>query len=268
MYTTGMEDPHLAKTLADKNITRLLKTLKPCLMIVAAENGAGKSSLINILKKDNNIIIDNDEIRARLPNIEELYEGHNQDWTVVGEKYTQEATKLVTKRFIENKHNIILQETLRTKRIFETLEEAQDLDYNIHESLVGVISRYFFAKLEYANGEDVIPPRYIKIEQHHKAHDKLKEHAFEISSKVNKIKLYKKIKKGGQFYFEDYSENLNHIDTEINSDNKSFILEKIECIKRDVALLEKINTLNAFNELDKIYLEKTSEINDFIKSIV
>lgn len=162
---------------------------KPTAIIVGAQPGSGKGSLIGYSKstfKDNNIvIITTDDYKPFHPKAGEIAMKHPTKYCEIVEKDSAKWTNEILNYAIKNKYNFIFECTLRNERIIERMKELKENDFNVEvralavsyiESLLSAYERYekqvearawgrFFNPLSYNETYKSIPNVIQLIEQ-------------------------------------------------------------------------------------------------------
>ncbi len=162
---------------------------KPTAIIVGAQPGSGKGSLIGYSKstfKDNNIvIITTDDYKPFHPKAGEIAMKHPTKYCEIVEKDSAKWTNEILNYAIKNKYNFIFECTLRNERIIERMKELKENNFNVEvralavsyiESLLSAYERYekqvearawgrFFNPLSYNETYKSIPNVIQLIEQ-------------------------------------------------------------------------------------------------------
>lgn len=161
---------------------------KPTAIIVGAQPGSGKGSLIGYSKKnfnsDNIVIITTDDYKPFHPKASEIAINHPTSYCTIVEKDSAKWTNEILNYAIENKYNFIFEVTLRNERILERIRELKEKNYNVIvrglavsyiESLLSAYERYekqvetrnwgrFFNPISYNETYKNIPNVIEKIE--------------------------------------------------------------------------------------------------------
>lgn len=164
---------------------------KPTAIIVGAQPGSGKGSLIgyskNVFFNDNIVIITTDDYKPFHPKASEIAIKHPTSYCSIVEKDSAKWTNEILNYAIENKYNFIFEVTLRNERILERIKELKEKNYNVIvrglavsyiESLLSAYERYekqvetrswgrFFNPLSYNETYKNIPNVIEKIELDH-----------------------------------------------------------------------------------------------------
>lgn len=162
---------------------------KPTAIIVGAQPGAGKGSLIGYSKStfpDNNIvIITTDDYKPFHPNAGEIAIKHPTKYCEIVEKDSANWTNEILNYAIENKYNFIFECTLRNERILNRIKELKENNFQVIirvlavsyiESLLSAYERYekqiearawgrFFNPVSYNETYKSIPSVVQTIEQ-------------------------------------------------------------------------------------------------------
>ncbi len=127
----------------------------PISIIVGAQPGSGKGSLIGYSKKmflDNNvIIISSDDYKPFHPKASIIAKNYPTLYSVIVEEDSAKWTSKILKEAIEKKYNFIFECTLRNERIIERMKELKENDFEVIvkvmavsylESLLSAYERY------------------------------------------------------------------------------------------------------------------------------
>lgn len=112
---------------------------KPTAIIVGAQPGSGKGSLIgyskNVFLNDNIVIITTDDYKPFHPKASEIAIKHPTSYCSIVEKDSAKWTNEILNYAIENKYNFIFEVTLRNERILERIKELKEKNYNVIEKI-------------------------------------------------------------------------------------------------------------------------------------
>lgn len=128
---------------------------RPIAIIVGAQPGSGKGSLIGYSKKifpDNNIIIiSSDDYKPFHPKASEIAKKFPTFYSAVVEKDSARWTSKILQEAIQNKYNFIFEVTLKNERILERIKELKENGFCVIvramavsyiESLLSAYERY------------------------------------------------------------------------------------------------------------------------------
>lgn len=127
----------------------------PIAIIVGAQPGSGKGSLIGYSKKmfpDNNvIIISSDDYKPFHPKAGEIAKNFPTAYSSVVERDSARWTSEILQEAIQNRYNFIFEATLKNERILERMKELKENGFNVMvrgmavsylESLLSAYERY------------------------------------------------------------------------------------------------------------------------------
>lgn len=162
---------------------------KPTAIIVGAQPGAGKGSLMGYSKtafnNDNIIIITTDDYKPFHPKASEIAMNYPTSYCKIVEQDSAKWTNEILNHAIKNRYNFIFEVTLRNERIIERIKELKENNFNVIvrglavsyiESLLSAYERYekqvetrnwgrFFNPISYNQTYKNIPNILEKIEQ-------------------------------------------------------------------------------------------------------
>ncbi|MBO6233712.1 MAG: zeta toxin family protein [Clostridia bacterium] len=265
-YKLSNQEHYRIYTLIKKYyLTNITPEDKPIAVIVGAQPGSGKGSLIGYSKNkfddtSNVIIITTDDYKPFHPKASEIAKKYPTYYSAVVDVDSSMWTNEILNEAIENKYNFILEVTFKNDRIIKTLEKLKEKGYTIIirslavsyiESLLSAFERYekqvqvrswgrFFNPLEYNYTYENIPNTLENIENS-RCFD-----AIEIFRRGESIKypqlIYRNCKK-------DYLQNF---------ENDSFI-NKYESAKESILKYrnEDLKTVNEEMEERIIVLENS-----------
>ncbi len=128
----------------------------PKAIIVGAQPGSGKGSLIGYSKKDFNdldetLIITTDDYKPFHPKASEIAKKYPTEYSTIVETDSSKWTSKILKEAIENKYNFIFEVTLKNERILERIKELKENGFEVIvrgmavsylESLLSAYERY------------------------------------------------------------------------------------------------------------------------------
>lgn len=155
---------------------------KPTAIIVGAQPGSGKGSLIAYSKSnfedDNIVIITSDDYKPFHPHASEIAEKYPTKYSAVVEADSAEWTNDILLEAINNKYNFIFEVTLRNERIIRKMKLLKEKGYNVIvrclavpylESLITSYERYE-KQIEARNWG-----RFINIKSYNKTYENIPE---------------------------------------------------------------------------------------------
>lgn len=170
-------------------LTNVSSTDEPIAVIVGAQPGSGKGSLIgyskNQLDNPNNVaIITTDDYKPFHPKAGEIAKNYPTYYSAIVEQDSSRWTSQILQETIDNKYNFIFEATFKNNRIIETLKKLKENGYKVIvrglavsyiESLLSAFERYekqvevrswgrFFNPLEYNYTYENIPNTLENIE--------------------------------------------------------------------------------------------------------
>ena len=170
-------------------LTNVSSTDEPIAVIVGAQPGSGKGSLIGYSKNqsenpNNVVIITTDDYKPFHPKASEIAQKYPTYYSAIVEVDSSKWTSQMLQETIDNKYNFIFEATFKNDRVIETLKKLKEKGYNVIvrglavsyiESLLSAFERYekqieirswgrFFNPLEYNYTYENIPNTLENIE--------------------------------------------------------------------------------------------------------
>lgn len=170
-------------------LTNVTSEDRPIAVIVGAQPGSGKGSLIGYSKNqfdnpNNVVIITTDDYKPFHPKASEIAQKYPTYYSAIVEVDSSKWTSQMLQETIDNKYNFIFEATFKNDRVIETLKKLKEKGYNVIvrglavsyiESLLSAFERYekqieirswgrFFNPLEYNYTYENIPNTLENIE--------------------------------------------------------------------------------------------------------
>ena len=116
----------------------------PIAVVVGGQSGGGKTGIIGYAQKclkDDNIIIDNDTYREFHPKIKEINSKYAELMTDCTDQLSFYATPIIIDRMIKGKYNLVIHQTLKSKRIADdAMQKLRDNGYTVGVMALAVAS--------------------------------------------------------------------------------------------------------------------------------
>lgn len=190
------EEEHMEiyKQIEQEVFGRVAPDSKPVAIIVGAQPGAGKGSIISYSKKQMEmegkdiVIISTDEYKPYHPNAIEMSKKYPTEYIEIVEQDAGDWTSKVMKKAIEEKYNFIFEGTLKNDRILRRIEELKENGFEVVvrtlavsklESLISIHERYE------SQIENMGWGRLVSVEHHNRAYDGIPA----VIDKIEKSKL-------------------------------------------------------------------------------
>lgn len=190
------EEEHMEiyKQIEQEVFGRVAPDSKPVAIIVGAQPGAGKGSIISYSKRQMEmkgkdiIIISTDEYKPYHPNVIEMSKKYPTEYIEIVEQDAGDWTSKVMKKAIEEKYNFIFEGTLKNDRILRRIEELKENGFEVVvrtlavsklESLISIHERYE------SQIENMGWGRLVSVEHHNSAYDGIPA----VIDKIEKSKL-------------------------------------------------------------------------------
>ena len=190
-YKLSEKEHYKVYKIIEKYYLRNIETVeKPIAIIVGAQPGSGKGSLIGYSKKyfsdiNNVLIISTDDYKPFHPKASEIAKKYPSEYSSVVEEDSAKWTSKILEQAIKNKYNFIFEVTLKNERILERMKELKENGFEVIvrglavsylESLLSAYERYekqvearnwgrFFNPLSYNYTYENIPNTIEAIEK-------------------------------------------------------------------------------------------------------
>lgn len=180
------EEEHMKiyKTIEEEVFGNANTDNEPVAIIVGAQSGAGKASVISYSKREIEeqgkciIVITTDEYKPYHPNAIEIARKYPTEYVQIVEQDAGEWTGKVLKKAIDDKYNFIFEGTLKSDRILDRIKELRQNGFKVTvralavpklESMIAIHERYQ-NQIEHMGWG-----RLIEINHHNQAYDGVPE---------------------------------------------------------------------------------------------
>lgn len=189
------------KRALDASFSGFTSVSKPKALLVCGQPGAGKTYLVEHLRKENWAFVNGDTFRSFFPNIAQIKKEMGEDYIEATRPFNGKMTEAMIEELSNRKCNLIIEGTLRTTEVpikTKNLLEAKGYDVALCVLVVRPEISYLRAKQRYADMKEAkLVPRKTDVSFQKNITDGLAKNVdYLYSAKEFKdIRLYKEVDK-------------------------------------------------------------------------